>query len=329
MIKLNHRWLNNSFLILFKSLLSFLFDKTTRRFSKLHIIYRNNGIFNKTGKILYEYHNDTVITTTTATTTTTIEGVGKSSLISTFVSRHFSEVVPGIMTRVRLPPAENSCITTIVDSQGGDAALISAVASISTGAAAKASNITAGITSNMDTVGHSDVGGRNNIRRGGEQEIRMETAATTNSPSASNMSAIHSSTDSTYFASSNTNETLSSLHSFSTSARRTSKSGIESVDSIILIYDLDRDETFFRLENHWLPLIERCYNGGVSIVLFFFSLFFRSMNNECCFKMFFISPFTLTTRLIKVIRLLYVNFESNLLTVDHFFLFFPFQRSYQ
>ena len=64
--------------------------------------------------------------------------VGKSSLISTFVSRHFSEVVPGIMTRVRLPPAENSCITTIVDSQGGDAALISAVASISTGAAAKA-----------------------------------------------------------------------------------------------------------------------------------------------------------------------------------------------
>jgi hypothetical protein len=42
--------------------------------------------------------------------------------------------------------------------------------------------------------------------------------------------------------------------------------GIENVDSIILIYDLDRDETFFRLENHWLPLIERCYNGGVSIL---------------------------------------------------------------
>ena len=40
--------------------------------------------------------------------------------------------------------------------------------------------------------------------------------------------------------------------------------GIENVDSIILIYDLDRDETFFRLENHWLPLIERCYNGEVS-----------------------------------------------------------------
>ena len=35
------------------------------------------------------------------------------------------------------------------------------------------------------------------------------------------------------------------------------------VDSIILVYDLDRVETFFRLENHWLPLIERCYNGEV------------------------------------------------------------------
>ena len=47
------------------------------------------------------------------------EAVGKSSLISTFVSRYFSEGVPGIMTRVRLPPdPENSCVTTIVDSQG-------------------------------------------------------------------------------------------------------------------------------------------------------------------------------------------------------------------
>ena len=59
------------------------------------------------------------------------EGVGKSSLISTFVSRYFSEVVPGMMTRVRLPPDPHSaCITTIVDSQGADAALLSAVANV-------------------------------------------------------------------------------------------------------------------------------------------------------------------------------------------------------
>ena len=33
---------------------------------------------------------------------------------------------------------------------------------------------------------------------------------------------------------------------------------------MILVYDLDRVETFYRLENHWLPLIERVYGGEVS-----------------------------------------------------------------
>jgi hypothetical protein len=127
-----------------------------------------------------------------------LEGVGKSSLISTFVSRHFSEVVPGIMTRVRLPPdPESSCITTIVDSQGGDAALISAITALS--------------------------------------------LSRTNSSSS-----------------------LSSLQKSLSYSTSTSIGGIENVDSIVLIYDLDRVDTFFRLENHWLPLIERCYNGAVS-----------------------------------------------------------------
>jgi mitochondrial Rho GTPase 1 len=114
------------------------------------------------------------------------------------VSRHFSEVVPGIMTRVRLPPdPDSSCITTIVDSQGGDAALMSAVAALS-----------------------------------------LSGGDSTNS--------------------------LSSLQkSLSSSTGTSNVGGIENVDSIILIYDLDRVETFFRLENHWLPLIERCYNGEV------------------------------------------------------------------
>jgi Ras family protein T1 len=134
------------------------------------------------------------------------EGVGKSSLISTFVSRHFSEVVPGIMTRVRLPPdPENSCITTIVDSQGGDAALMAAVATMSM------------------------------------NQPRSSTA-------------------------------LSSLQTSLSNSTNSSVGGIENVDSIILIYDLDREETFFRLENHWLPLIERCYNGGVSSTVLCFGL---------------------------------------------------------
>ena len=63
-------------------------------------------------------------------------------------------------------------------------------------------------------------------------------------------------------------------------SRPSGMGGIENVDSIILIYDLDRDETFFRLENHWLPLIERCFNGEVS--LFFLlprlSLMFQNIN---------------------------------------------------
>ena len=38
---------------------------------------------------------------------------------------------------------------------------------------------------------------------------------------------------------------------------------VDTVDSIVLVYDLDRTETFTRLENLWLPLIERCYERKV------------------------------------------------------------------
>jgi GTPase SAR1 family protein len=162
-----------------------------------------------------------------------IEGVGKSSLISTFVSRHFSEVVPGIMTRVRLPPdPEYSCITTIVDSQGGDAALMSAVATMS---------LTGGGVMGGTTEAHLGTSGG-------------QSALGTPSTGPGTIGTSHSTTS----------ETLPSLRTFSTSVKSSGMGGIENVDSIILIYDLDRDETFFRLENHWLPLIERCYNGNVS-----------------------------------------------------------------
>lgn len=139
----------------------------------------------------------------------TTEGVGKSSLISTFVSRHFSEVVPGIMTRVRLPPdPQNACITTIVDSQGGDVALSSVATTLS-----------------LPTGG-------------GDGLSTSERRASSTS--------------------------LSSLRKSMSSNTLSNVGVVEMVDSIILVYDLDRDETFFRLENHWLPLIGRCYNGEVS-----------------------------------------------------------------
>lgn len=111
------------------------------------------------------------------------------------------------MTRVRLPPdPDSNCITTIVDSQGGDAALISAVAAMSLATGGSSSN---SLSSFMERASASESGAS-----------RSASVAT----------------------------------------------GIEHVDSIVLVYDLDRIETFYRLENHWLPLIERCYNGEVSCI---------------------------------------------------------------
>lgn len=109
------------------------------------------------------------------------EGVGKSSLISTYVSHHFSEMVPGLMTQVRLPPVpkDSNCITTICDSQHGDQMLLQ-----------------------------------------------------------------------------QSESSLTSLLQKSTQDR---------ADVIMLAYDLDRVETFYRLETHWLPLIERYYTGEVSV----------------------------------------------------------------
>jgi mitochondrial Rho GTPase 1 len=108
------------------------------------------------------------------------------------------------MTRVRLPPdPDSNCITTIVDSQGGDAALVSAVAAMSLTTGESLSNSLASFMESSETG-----------------MPRSASVAT----------------------------------------------GIEHVDSIVLVYDLDRIETFYRLENHWLPLVERCYNGEVSVI---------------------------------------------------------------
>lgn len=132
-------------------------------------------------------------------TTLILEGVGKSSLISTFVSRHFSEVVSGIMTPVRLPPSDPNdvAITTILDSQQGDKALL----------ASRKSD-------------------------GSLASLLQKSSTSEQPPHQQQQYKAH-----------------------------------KTVDSIILVYDLDRVETFYRLENHWLPLIERFYGGEVSIII--------------------------------------------------------------
>ena len=191
------------------------------------------------------------------------EGVGKSSLISTFVSRHFSEVVPGIMTRVRLPPDPgNSCITTIVDSQGGDTALISAVANMSGTAGSVVTSPTQTLTTDGGNAGegYERGGGPDNITVASSPSMSVSMATTpgSNYPRGSSFGNFGS------VGNNSVNEQFTAMRSFSSSGRLHGMDGIGNVDSIILIYDLDRDETFFRLENHWLPLIERCYNGEVS-----------------------------------------------------------------
>lgn len=114
--------------------------------------------------------------------------VGKSSLISTFLSGLFSPEVPGVMTRVQIPPDPGiPCTTTIIDSQEADIALTEGLA------------------------------------------IRADT----------------------------------SLASLKSSSLSTSQISIDHVDSIVLVYDLHRAETFRRIEQHWLPLIQQYYQGRV------------------------------------------------------------------
>lgn len=132
------------------------------------------------------------------------EGVGKSSLISTFVARHFSEVVPRVMTRVRLPPEpETQVVTTICDSTADDA------------------------TAALSTVPSND------------------SLAFLLSPEKQDEKKIPTKTE--------PNIVNNAME--------------PKVDCIILVYDLDRIETFYRLENHWLPMIEKYYDGEVPVIV--------------------------------------------------------------
>ena len=103
------------------------------------------------------------------------EGVGKSSLVSTYVSRYFTENVGPVLTKIHLPP-ENGCTVTIIDTREGDEIL--------------------------QQNSHTEIGcpfGR--------------------------------------------------------------------VDSIVLVFDSSRIETFHRLNNLWLPLIEHFFDGDVPVVV--------------------------------------------------------------
>lgn len=160
------------------------------------------------------------------------EGVGKSSLVSTFVSRHFSGQVPRILTRVRLPPDPtlSKCTTTIIDTQEGDATLSNALSlsGISRESLASIQLSNVDISNSKDSVSEESIGGN-----------RRASSLTSSS----------------------------STKQESVAARLASTGPFRGVDAIILVYDLSREETFHRIENHWLPLIDQCYHGEMPVIV--------------------------------------------------------------
>mmetsp|Transcript_20840 Transcript_20840/g.29852 ORF Transcript_20840/g.29852 Transcript_20840/m.29852 type:complete len:820 (+) Transcript_20840:58-2517(+) len=146
------------------------------------------------------------------------EGVGKSSLISTFVSRHFSEQIPKLLTRVHLPPDPllSDSTTTIVDTHDGDTALQNALS--------------------LSASGNKD----------GKSSSGNESPLSSSTPSPSPSIDI---------------DDKQSAESFLASTV------FRNVDAMVLVYDMSREESFNRLEEYWLPLIERCYRGNIPVII--------------------------------------------------------------
>jgi len=146
------------------------------------------------------------------------EGVGKSSLISTFVSRHFPHQIPKLLTKVHLPPDPilSDCTTTIVDTHDGDTALQNALS----------------LSLSGDEAGES---------------------SSVNAP-VSSESPLSSSPSSSF-------DDKQSAESF------LAATVFRNVDAMVLVYDMSREESFNRLEEYWLPLIERCYRGNIPVII--------------------------------------------------------------
>lgn len=175
------------------------------------------------------------------------------------------------MTRVRLPPdPENACVTTIVDSQGGDAALISSVADKNT-AASQLSRSNANASASSDSFA-----------------ALVERAESFRSQTMTGGAAANAATAGDKTAAQKPAAQTAPKEPSETSTTAAAAAGMDKVDSIVLVYDLDRVETFFRLENHWLPLIERCYNGKVCTVNYRFNLMLRMRLFQWCCSLFLI-----------------------------------------
>jgi len=165
------------------------------------------------------------------------------------------------MTRVRLPPdPETNCVTTIVDSQGGDAALMSALAAKAHVAMRRNDSLAA----LLERVGAATIEAGGGIEVAGTIGTPPRASTSTGIAASPALSTASTAPGGGSVAASPVGGSMMTGSSSSSGAG--SASGVDNVDSILLVYDLDRVETFYRLENHWLPLIEKCYDGKVGFL---------------------------------------------------------------
>lgn len=145
------------------------------------------------------------------------------------------------MTRVRLPPDPTThCVTTLVDSQHGDAGLVQWLTNRQW-------------QEQQQSLQHQ------------QQQQRRGSGSLFTSTSTNSLQAFwEASSAAANTSSGNATVQAPAAHTDPTAVPMEAASLAEQVDSIILVYDLDRVETFFRIESHWLPLLERCYHGKVS-----------------------------------------------------------------
>jgi GTPase SAR1 family protein len=194
------------------------------------------------------------------------EGVGKTSLISTYISRHFvEEGLPGCMTRFTLPPdtitympylvlgreenetkgaaSQTGFVCSIVDTQGTDTSLLSQPWTAADRCSANVGDAN-GTTKNNSSSSSSSLTSPN---------------SSLSSPTVATNTILSSTADDVSLSITHNNTT-------STPTAHSTKNQREALDAnaIVLVYDLVRSESFTRLEEHWLPLIETCFDGEVS-----------------------------------------------------------------
>lgn len=141
--------------------------------------------------------------------------MGKSSIISSFLSRQFVPITtPGAIGKVQLPPDSapfvgDCIITTIIDTQPLDCGL---------------------------------------------SEVTDDTGLSLDDSRDQTTTELHNFQTSSFGIDNRSINSISNLY-----ARKL----MHDIDSIVFVYDLDRPETFSRMEELWLPWIEKCREVSV------------------------------------------------------------------